>query len=313
MPPSTRKLDVLCVGFANQDLLGAVSGYPPADVKIDLLALEEQGGGPAATAAVAIARLGGKVALLAAVGDDDRGRQILADLAREGVDISRCPQLPGALSPLSLVVVDRSAATRTIFRYLGTSALAREHVVPSLVSGAGVLLMDAHMPDAALEAAGLARRAGVPVVLDAGEPKARLEELLGSADYLVPPAATALAVTGESDPERAAVALLRAPARGVVLTMGAAGHLVATEKGLWREPAFQVRVVDTTGAGDAFHGGFALALAQGEKVREAARFGAAVAALKCRQPGGRAGLPTLPEVRELLAGADGSGASGQPM
>jgi len=297
-----EKMDVLCVGFANQDLLAGVAGYPPPDTKIDVLDLVEQGGGPAATAAVAVARLGGRAALLAAVGDDERGEVILADLAREGVDVSGCPRCRGASSPLSMVVVDRSAATRTIFRYLGTSSLQPEDVDSSQVGYARVLLMDAHMPEAALEAARVAREAGVPVVLDAGEPKARLEELLAASDYVVPPLSTAQWITGESDPESAAVALLGDTVRAVVLTMGAAGHVVATREGVWRESAFRVEVVDTTGAGDAFHGAFALAIAWERPVRDAARFAAAVAALKCRKPGGRAGLPGLAEVEALLSG-----------
>ena len=303
MSGSGRSLDVLCVGLANEDVLMAVEGYPPADAKVEVLDLAEQGGGPAATAAVAVARLGGRVALLAAVGDDWRGERILAELEGEGVDVSRCPRLVGASSPLSLVVVDRSAGTRNVFRHPGTATLRPEHVDRDLVLAARVVLVDAHMPEAALAAAGLARGAGSIVLLDVGEPKAEMERLVATADYPVPPLSTAIRMTGETEPERAAAALLHPAARAVIVTMGSAGHVVATREGTWREPAFPVRVVDTTGAGDAFHGGFAFALAQGRPVRDAARFAAAVAALKCRKPGGRAGLPTLPEVKRLLARA----------
>ncbi len=301
MRPMESPLDVLCLGFANDDLLVAVAGYPPPDAKVEALELEEQGGGPAATAAVAVARLGGRVALLSTVGDDQRGERILADLAREGVDVSHCHRLPGACSSVSLVIVDRSAGTRNVFRYLGDRQFELEELDPNLVRGSRVLLVDPHLPNSALAATRIARKAGVPVVLDPGEPKPGLEELLAVADYLVPPVRTALWVTGETDSERAAELLLRRNgARAVVVTMGARGYAVATEEGSWREDAFPVEVVDTTGAGDAFHGGFAFALAQGQSVREAARFAAAVAALKCRKPGGRAGLPTLPEVERLL-------------
>lgn len=289
------------MGFATHDLLAAVAGYPPADAKIEVLELEEQGGGPAATAAVAIARLGGRVALLAAVGDDDRGERILAELAREGVDVGRCARTPGGRSPLSLVVVDRQAGTRNVFRYSGTVSLDPKLIDAALVKGARVVLLDSHMPEAALRAARLARRSRVPVVLDPGTPKAGLGALLELADYPVPPLATAIWASGENDPERAAATLLRGPAKAVVATMGASGYVVVTEEGTWRAMAFPVETVDTTGAGDAFHGAFAFALAQGRPVREAARFAAAVAALKCRKPGGRAGLPTLAEVDELLA------------
>lgn len=300
MSEPMRSLDVLCVGLANHDLLMPVEGYPPPDTKIEVLDLREQGGGPAATAAVAIARLGGRVALLAAVGDDERGKGILAELAREGVEVSFCPRSPGP-SSVSVVIVDRPAGTRTIFRYPGSAELKEEQVDPTLVQCARVLLVDAHMPEAAREATRIAREAGVPVVLDPGEPKTGLERLLEGADYPIPPVETALWATGETDPERAAARLLHEGARAVIVTLGAEGYVVATGEGIRRESAFRVEVVDTTGAGDAFHGGFAFALAQGSPVREAARFAAAVAALKCRKPGGRTGLPTLPEVRGLLA------------
>ncbi len=294
-------LDVLCVGFANQDLLLEVDGYPPQDSKIDVRRLMEQGGGPAATAAVAIARLGGRVALVSALGADRLGEQMLTDLAAEGVDTSYCPPLPGVQSALSVVVVDRAAGTRNIFTYRGTAELGPERVDPAAVRRARVLLLDANLPQASLAAARLAHEAGIPVLLDSGVPRPGLETLFAMADYPMPPQITARWATGEEDPERAARAMLRGRAKAVVVTMGADGYVVATPEGVWREPAFKVEVVDSTGAGDAFHGGFAYAFAKGASVREAARFGAAVAALKCRRLGGRTGLPRLPEVEALLA------------
>ncbi len=295
-------LDVVCLGMATHDLVAAVDAYPPADSKTEVVELLEQGGGPAATAAVAIARLGGKVALVAAVGDDGRGERILRELADEGVDVSHCVRPAGSVSPVSMVAVDRSTGSRAIFYYRGTAKLLPAHVDPRLIASARVLLADANLPEAALEACGAARQLGVPVVLDAGEPKPGVEELMALADYPVPPIDAAGRLSGEEDPERAAAALLRGSARAVVVTLGSEGYAVATPAGVWRERAFEVRAVDTTGAGDAFHGAFALALAWGMDVRGAARFAAAAAALKCREPGGRTGLPSLVEVEALLEG-----------
>ncbi len=293
--------DVLCVGIAVQDVLLSVEGYPPADAKVRVSGVVEQGGGLAATAAVAVARLGGRAALVAAVGDDPRGAQMLEELAREGVDVSACRRCVGAVSPFSTVVVDRFSGTRTIFFCPGSTALPPDAVEPSLVRGARVLLVDALRVEAAERAALVAREAGIPVVFDAGEPGPE-PRLMALADYPIPPLWAAREVSGEGDPERAALALLRAPAKGVIVTMGPAGYVVATSEGLWREAAFEVETVDTTGAGDAFHGAFALGLAWGYPVRRAARLGAAVAALKCRKPGGRMGLPGFAEVRALVDG-----------
>lgn len=300
MSGSSPRLDVLCVGYACHDLVASVSNFPRIDTKTEVERLLEQGGGPAATASVAIARLGGKVALLSAVGDDERGKRILRDLEAEGVDVSACVADPGTTSPLSLVVVDRLGGTRTIFYASGTMKLRERDLAPELVASAKVMLVDTDLQEATPRACGMARQAGVPVVLDAGEPKPAVHELLPLADYPAPPLETARWLTGEREPEEAARALLRGNARAVVVTMGADGYVVATPEGVWRDPAFRVEAVDTTGAGDAFHGGFALALARGMGAREAARFAAAVAALKCRKPGGRTGLPTLAEVEALL-------------
>jgi sulfofructose kinase len=300
---STGSLDVLCVGFATHDLLAAVSSYPPADAKTEVMDLDDQGGGPAATAAVAIARLGGRVAMVAAVGDDRRGEAILAELGREGVDVSACIRVPGAKSPLSIVIVDRSAGTRSAFSHRGSATLMPEQVPADLVARARVVLVDAMMPGAALEAARLAQEAAVPVVLDAGTMKPGVKTLLASVDYAIPPLATAVQMTGESDPGMAALSLLRKGMVAVVVTMGPDGYALASwNDGVLREGSFQVKVVDSTGAGDAFHGGFAFALARDFDVPEAARFASAVAALKCRKPGGRAGLPGLAEVQTLLSG-----------
>jgi sugar/nucleoside kinase (ribokinase family) len=290
--------------MATHDLVAAVDGFAPPDSKVRVDDLLEQGGGPAATAAVAIARLGGRVALVSAVGADHRGEQILAELAAEGVDVSGCVRPAGSRSPVSMVTVERVTGSRNIHNYTGTASLAPSDVDPEVVAAAGLLLVDANLPEAAAAACRAARRAGVPVVLDAGEPKAGVEDLVALADYPVPPIGAARWLTGESEPERAALALLRGPARAVVVTMGTDGYVVASAEGVWREPAFRVEVVDTTGAGDAFHGGFAFSLARGTPAREAARFGAAVAALKCRRPGGRTGLPSLAEVEALLGRTD---------
>ena len=301
MARSSLKLDVLCAGFACHDVVASVDRFPPLDTKAPVQGLLEQGGGPAATASVAIARLEGRVALLSAVGDDERGARILRELQAEGVDVSACVRERGASSPLSLVVVDLAASTRTIFYSSGTMRLRRSDLRPDLIASARVLLVDTDLPEATPDACRIAREAGVPVVLDVGEPKPLALELLPEADYPVPPLETARWLTGATEPEDAALGLLRGHARAVVVTMGAQGYVVATPEGVWREPAFQVDVADTTGAGDAFHGGFALAIARGMEAREAARFASAVAGLKCRKPGGRTGLPSLGEVEDMLA------------
>jgi ribokinase len=152
--------------------------------------------------------------------------------------------------------------------------------------------------DAAITAARWARRAGIPVFFDANRPREGLDVLLPLVDYLVTSATFPQAFTGESDLQRAAQRLLDLGPRAVVVTQGAGGCRWFTREGAGAEPGFCVKVVDSTGAGDAYHGAFVYGVLAGWDLPRVARFSNAVAALNCRKLGGRAGLPDL---REALA------------
>ncbi len=301
-PAGSRCWDVYCLGTICYDFLATVPHYPQWDEKAALSRLVRQGGGIVGTAAYAIGRLGARAALAGTWGDDEGGAHNRRELAAVGVDLRDVHEIPGAETQFAFVVIEETTGKRTIFYRHGTAGdydpawLNRE----SIASSGALLVNSAHMK-AAEEALVVAGQAGVPSVVDAEGPHKHWDRLLTDCDYLVPSREFALQSTGESDPERAARRLLEAGPRAVVVTLGDRGSVGVTVGETIHQPAFDVPVVDTTGCGDVYHGAFALALAEGQDLAHAMRFASAVAALKCREIGGRAGCPTREEVAELLA------------
>lgn len=295
--------DVIGMGCCCWDYLGIVPHYPALDEKIALAELVQQGGGQAGTAIAAVARLGGRAAIVGRVGDDEFGDHTRRAFLDEGVDVTWLVTVPGATSPWAFIAVDESTGKRTIFYIHGTKGkfdpadLDRDWLLDCRC-----LLVDGHHNVAAVAVAEWAREAGVPLVLDLERPQAEDEQLLSLASHPVIPEGFALDFTGATDASDAARALLALGPEAVVITMGAHGCLAATAEGIIEQPAFDVGpVVDTTGAGDVFHGAFAYGMALGYDLAENLRFSSAVAGLKCRALGGRVGIPTMEQTQELLA------------
>jgi sulfofructose kinase len=260
-----------------------------------------QGGGLAATAAVAMARLGGRVEMWSRIGDDLQGRFILEQFQAEGVDTSQVRVCPGGRSPTCAVTVDRSNGERyfTYFPGRGLDASA-DGLDLGRIAGAKGVLVDCSWPEAQIAAARRARDHGVPVCADVGGVGERMPELLRHVDYPVysQECARRYGRTGsiEGDLRRVAELGGKAP----MVTLGDQGCIWLEDGQVRRLPAFEVEVVDTTGCGDVFHGAFTFGLAQGWDVARNALFASAVAALKCRALGGRTGIPTYPEVVAFL-------------
>jgi sugar/nucleoside kinase (ribokinase family) len=168
------------------------------------------------------------------------------------------------------------------------------------LKGASCLLIDGFWPDSALQAARRARAEGVPVVADFGGVEGKRKELLPLVDFLITNEECARRVAGRDDPERACRMVQEMGAKVVVATLGDRGCAFAGEGVAGRMPAFEVDVVDTTGAGDCFHGAFCVGVVRGWPLERTLEFASATSALKCRKLGGRAGLPTLDEVNAFL-------------
>ncbi len=260
-----------------------------------------QGGGMAATAMVAVARLGGQAELWTALGDDLHGQWIAAELAYEGVDLSQTARVPGRASPFNFVMVDGVTGERVFL----SPGIGWEREWPGTpvawerLDAADALLVDGFWPTLALEALRRARARGIPTCGDINR-VAGNEELLPLIDYLVASRHVAEEIAGGAS-EQALRALARGGARLTAITLGEQGLIYLADGELGEMPAFSAPVVDTTGAGDVFHGALAFGVAQGWAPRPLLRFASAVAALKCRALGGRTACPTRAEVEAFLA------------
>jgi sulfofructose kinase len=294
---------IICVGHAALDFVYRIEAFPPVPTKVRSLEHIESGGGMAANAAATIARLGGPVELWSRTGADSAGKRIHALLESEGVDIRFVRTYDGARSSTSAVIVDGKGERLIIGERDHAMSMDASWLPLDRVSGAAAVLSDLRWVEGTRTAFGAARAAGVPTLLDAdlgGD--GFLQEFLCLADYAIfsGPALDNFAAHARDDRERLAQ-VLALGVRHAGVTRGAEGYTWAAADGqTGHQPGFLVEIVDTTGAGDAFHGAFAWALAGGHTPTDCARIAAAVSALKCRRLGARSGLPTQEELCSFL-------------
>ncbi|OUM97736.1 MAG: hypothetical protein BAA04_12055 [Firmicutes bacterium ZCTH02-B6] len=290
--------DLVCAGSACIDIVARVPRLPGPDQSLPIEAWTQQGGGKVATAAVAAARLGLRVAFVGAVGDDALGRQIWDEFAAAGVDLSAAERQTGRTSDLSIVLADAATHTRAILWSKGTARLERLSAeAAGHIAGASYLLIsDASAP--VRDALHAGRAAGVTVVMDADFYSPELAGLLDQVDVCIASRDFAQGWMPGASPE---TVVRRLPCATAIVTLGAHGAVVRHKDDVWTVPAFAVEVVDTTGAGDVYHGAFVAALHYRLPVREAARYAAAAAALSCRALGGRGALPSHHETLAFLS------------
>jgi sulfofructose kinase len=305
MTPPKR---IICVGHAALDRIYRIEAFPHHPTKVRALEHIEAGGGMAANAAVAIARLGGKSELWSRIGDDNAGDMIRSGLKAERVDVRYLQSFEGARSSTSAIIVD-DRGERLIVGQRDTGMPSDTSWLPlERVKEADAVLGDLRWLEGVRAVFAQARKSNVPTVLDADlGAREALVGLLKLTDYAIfsAPALREFAAGG-TDAERLDHVLTVGPKHAGV-TLGSEGYA-------WRErgngghiPAFSVSVTDTTGAGDAFHGTFALLLAEGRTAAESARSAAAAAALKCTRLGARAGLPSRAELQAFERGTSPAG------
>lgn len=291
---------VIAIGIAVMDKIFAITSIPTEATKVFARSYTEIGGGPAATGAVTIARLGGAAEIWARVGDDPVGKRIVEELAEWGVT-TRIRQDPKGRSGVSCVAV-ADDGERLILAFADPNLDTATDWLPlDDLRGADAILTDLRWPKATELVLRHARTFGIPTILDADMTTDDIARtLVALPDYAVFSAPALRKLTGEADP---ATGLRQAKGLcpGLIgVTVGAQGFLWLEDGTLQREPGFAVDVVDTLGAGDVFHGAFALAIAEGASIRQAARFANAASALKCTRSGGRAGIPDRAEVNHLM-------------
>jgi sulfofructose kinase len=291
---------VICVGIATLDTIFAVPEMPARAEKYRAGGLAVVGGGNAGTAAVAIARLGGRSHLATRLGDDLTAQVIEAEFATEGVDCSLARRFPGHRSSTSAILVDRQGE-RLIVNYSDDRIPADASWLPEeLPAGIGAALGDTRWPEGALRLFSSARARGVPTVLDADR-HPPVMELLSAASHVAFSAQALRELAGSDDLPRSLAGLAHHFQAWLAVTDGDRGVHFVENGTVAHLPAFAVTAVDTLGAGDVWHGAFALRLAEGGSERDAIRFASATAALKCTRFGGRAGAPRRAEVEALLA------------
>jgi sugar/nucleoside kinase (ribokinase family) len=304
---------VLAVGDVNLDLLfTGLDRLPAAEQESLARGLEFLVGGQTGTVARALARLGLAVSFVGRVGDDDYGRLALRELSAAGVDCSGAVVDPALRTGVTVVL--STGSERAYATFPGSAAEARRSdVTAERLAGADHLHVGSYYLQAALrpELPGLfreARRRGLTTSLDPGwDPSGqwgkKIREVLPHVDLFLPNQAEAAAITGEQSPERtlAALTALAAPGGTVVVKMGAAGCLAGNRTEAWRCPAFRVKVVDVTSAGDVFDAGFLFGFLSGWDLAAAARFAGACGAIAVERAGSGGIVTGGLQVREFLS------------
>jgi len=301
-PPRGKEFDVVGMGCAAMDVLAVVERLPSLDEKMHALEMDRQGGGPVGTALVVAARMGLAAAFAGQVGDDFAGQFIIDEFRREGIDLRGEVVHRRTESQISLILVDRPTGKRTVVSGRGTLADAACDRLRHEMSAKGKILhVDGYDMDAAICFADECRAAGGIVVYDAGSVYDGSVELLARTDVAVTSRVFAEKMFGHRDREAACRALVEMGPSYVGVTLGAEGAVGLDGETFFEVPAFEVEpVVDTTGAGDVFHGALDVAVLKGWDFKRCMTFAAAVAAMKCRRLGGRAGIPTFDEATAFL-------------
>ncbi|CAH1657237.1 Sulfofructose kinase [Hyphomicrobiales bacterium] len=302
---SAEDTEVFCLGLAIQDTILSVASIPREPVKIYASARRDVGGGPAATASVAIARLGGRASFAGRLGDDPTGAVLRRELDNEKVDVTWLRDFAGFQSPGSIILVDRQGE-RLIVAYADPN-LPRDPGWLKPQSLGNAVLCDLSWPEGAMKCLTAARDNGIPSVLDADISRHGRDEvaaLVATADHVVFSRPGLAQFTG-TDGIEAGLREAARPGHALIGVTDGADGLFWLDGGRVRNARPpQVDVVDTVGAGDAFHGALALALARRCPLDQAIAVANAVAALKCTRPGGRAGLPTWDALRDFSPSLD---------
>ncbi len=292
---------IVCVGITVLDRIWYLDDLPKEGGKYVAKDYTEVGGGPAATAAVAAAKLGAEVDFIGRVGDDDTGRRLLAELESLGVNTRYTRVVKGARSSQSAVLVDASGE-RVIANYPSADLPMTVDWLKEIdFSQWDSVLADVRWHEGAKQAFTLARQQGVPTVLDADVTPQDIAELVALSDHAAFSAPGLKRLTRIDNPLDALKKAQTLTNGQMYVTQGREGCYWLEKGELCHQPGYAVEVVDTTGAGDVFHGALALSLAQQMPSSEAVRFASAVAALKCTKPGGRAGIPDCDQTRSFLS------------
>ena len=290
------------LGLNATDTVMVVREFPALGGKERVVSVSERAGGQVATALVACQRLGLRTRYIGKVGDDAAGRFQLASLRKEGVDVGSTRVVLRTPTQFGTIIVDQKTGERTVFWDRDSRlTVAASEIRPEAITSARVLHLDGCDVDACVKAATCARRAGVQVVADLDTVYKNVERLFPHIDYLIASANFLPAITGQDDPFRVLESMardyrIRAPG----MTLGRDGALVLWQGRYLYSPGFVVETVDTTGAGDVFHGAFVYGLVAGWEMERVLDFSNAMAGLNCTKLGARGGIVSRAEAERLM-------------
>lgn len=294
--------DVLGIGLNATDTLLLLPEFPPYAGKVPFSEEILSPGGQVATTVVACARLGLRSRYIGTIGDDLRGKIQWDSLDGTGVDVSRVIVRESCPNQTAYILIDQRTGERTVlWQRASCLRLTPDDIREEDIVSARLLHLDGYDTEAAAKAAGFACAAGIPVSLDVDTVYPGFEPVLANIDYLVASSVWPGKWTGETDPFVALDKIQREYGmRIAAMTLGQYGAMALYEGKFVYSPAFHVHCADTTGAGDAFHGGFCYAMLQGMPMHEALDFSNALAALNCTAIGARGHIATLQQVDDLL-------------
>ena len=298
--------DVVGVGLNATDTLLIVPRFPSYGGKALFDREVTSPGGQVASAMVACSRLGLRSKYIGTIGDDERGRIQWESLESTGVNLDHVQRRANCPNQSAYIIVDRSSGERTVFwNRAECLAIDPAEIAPEQITCARLLHIDGHDTAAAARAAGIAHSHEIPVTVDVDTIYHGFDRVLPFVDYLVASSEFPSAWTGRSDPFRALEILQEEYGmRVAAMTLGAHGALARYHGKFVYSPGYVVDCVDTTGAGDVFHGAFCYAVLQGMAMLEALEFSNAMAALNCTALGARSGIRGIEEIRSLMARAE---------
>jgi sulfofructose kinase len=298
--------DVVGVGLNATDTLLIVERFPPYAGKAPFQQELVSPGGQVASALVACVRLGLRAKYIGAIGDDERGRTQWESLLTSGVNLDHVQRRRGCPNQSAYIIVDRSTGERTVlWNRPDCLTIQPAEITPEQIACARLLHIDGHDTPAVAHAAAIARRHGIPVTADVDGIRRGFDQVLPHVDYLVASSEFPGAWTGHSDPFRALEILQdEYGMRVAAMTLGAHGSLARAQGRFFYAPAYVVECIDTTGAGDVFHGAFCYAVLQGMPMLDALEFSNAMAALNCTALGARGAIRGIAEIRSLMARAE---------
>lgn len=291
---------VIGVGINALDTIIRLPRFPAPDSKVELLSAEAMPGGQVASAMVACRRWGLRARYVGKIGDDLAGKRQIAEMRRERVD-AHWIVAKGRASQFSFILVDESSGERTVLWNRDPAiALRPKDLKREWLRGAAALLVDGHDTRAAAQAARWARAQKIPVVGDFDNRYPAVEVLLQYVDYPIASKDFPERLTDERDLlQSLPIIHSQFKCRFTAATLGDAGVIAWDGVRFLQTPAFRIKPVDTTGAGDIFHAGFLYGLVRHWRVEEILEFSCAAAALNCTAPGARGGIASLKRINEL--------------